>query len=343
MKKNGLRLLCFVLIATMLAIYLGKVFSARQMDFLNAEGTTITVRGIYAEPKDTLDVISIGASTSRATLMPLTLWQTCGITSYSLATPYQSAQASYYLLLDALRNQSPKVVILNSSFLFASSNSSAKNEYLRMTMAAMRPSLIKLRMELDFSRTEDDLTLQSLLFPLLHFHGNYLENVHAEDFLLKGYFSQHPLKGTSVYFIRYEGELPGDYLEQAQETVRYNPSELSYVEKMLEVCKEKDIQVLFIAPPKIGWTQQHHDLSAQFCEQNGYLFLDFNEPDVLRNTGFDSATDFDDPGMHANVWGQLKLSTYLANFLKDNCSLEDHRSNARYSAWNELELPSSAD
>ena len=82
---------------------------------------------IFTEPKDTLDVISIGASTSLATLMPLTLWQTCGMTSYSLATPYQSAQASYYLLLDALRNQSPKVVILNSSFLFTSSNSSAKH------------------------------------------------------------------------------------------------------------------------------------------------------------------------------------------------------------------------
>jgi hypothetical protein len=339
MKKNGLRLLCFVLIATMLAIYLGKVFSARQMDCLNAEGTTITVRGIYAEPKDTLDVLSIGASTSRAMLMPLTLWQTCGITSYSLATPYQSARASYYLLLDALRNQSPKVVILNPSFLFASSNSSAKNEYLRMTLAAMRPSLIKLRMALDFSRTEDDLTLQSLLFPLLHFHGNYLEKADVEDFLLKGYFSKHPLKGTSVYFIRYEGELPGGYLEQAQEAVGYDPDELSYVEKMLEVCKEKGIQVLFVAPPKIGWTQQHHDLSAQFCEQNGYLFLDFNEPDVLIQTGFDSATDYDDPGAHANIWGQEKLSSYLSSFLRDQYSLVDHRGDAQYSEWNEMVLP----
>jgi len=340
MKGHWLRLIGFLLAVLACVVYLGKVVGACQTVCVNAEGTTITIAGLYVEPRNTLDALSLGSSTSRAMVFPKTIWDDQGVALYSLATPHQDARLGYYLLRDALRLQKPSILLINPSFLFDTAENEQSSEYVQMILAAMRPSPVKLGMQLDYARRLD-VSLPELLLPLFHFHGR-VEELMLSDFSLRAYVRAHPFRGTSVYLKRYAGELPGTYLQQARQPVAYDSDGLYYTEKILDLCRQNKIQPLFVSPPKIGWTRQHHDLAAAFCARHGADYLDYNETDRLAAIGFDTA-DYVDAGRHANLQGQIKLSVDLGEYLREHYDLADHRGDARYCAWDALTLPDAAE
>ncbi len=335
-----LRLSAFILTALLIAAYLGRVLSVKQTVSVGGDGMTLTVAGQYAEQRNSLDVLSLGSSTSRAMIFPKTIYDAQGIAAYSLATPLQDARLGYYLLLDALRRQKPSVLLVNPTFLFEGSPEDEKEGFVQMASVAMRPSLTKLRMQLDMSKQLSGHSLAKLLFPILRFRERATELTRS-DFDLRPFFSPHPFKGTSVYFTRYDGELNGTFLPDAGTEAAFSRDGLAYTGKILAVCREKGIRVLMVAPPKTGsWTRQHHVLAKNFCAENGLNFIDFNDQTILATTGFDPRTDYMDMGIHANFYGQQKLSAYLAAYLRAQYpGLPDHRGDARYASWDRLTLP----
>lgn len=339
-QRWWLRLIAFISIVLLIAVYLGPVLAVKQTVLINGEGTTLTIAGQYAEPRDSLDVLSLGSSISCAMVFPKTIYDAQGIAVYSLATPQQNARLGYYLLLDALRRQNPSLLLLNPGFLFDGLSENEKEGLIQIASVAMRPSFVKLRMQLDMSKQLRGSNLAEFFFPILRFHERITE-LERSDFDLSPFFATHPFKGTLMHFARYTGELNGTYLPDAGAEVAFARDGLAYTEKILAVCGERGIRVLVVAPPKTGsWTRQHHALAESYCAENGLNFLDFNDPETLAASDFDPRTDYMDAGVHANFYGQQKLSAYLAAYLREHYpDLPDHRGDARYASWDRLAMP----
>ena len=80
--------------------------------------TTLSYLNFYEMEEDTIDVLFMGSSLAATSYIPQELYDRYGITSYNLASEKQSPVISYYWLKEALRYQSPKVLILDCYYLF---------------------------------------------------------------------------------------------------------------------------------------------------------------------------------------------------------------------------------
>ena len=105
----------------------------------------------------------------------------------------------------------------------------------------------------------------------------------------------------------------------------YTLQALSYI---IDVYKQK------IQPDKnLGKVALFLVFFPQILEgPNGIKFLELNCVDEI---GIDWNTDTQDGGWHLNTNGAVKVSKYLANYLKENFNLTDKRENKDYQDWNQ--------
>ena len=68
-----------------------------------------------------------------------------------------------------------------------------------------------------------------------------------------------------------------------------------------------------------------------YIEKEGYKVLNLYQDKVI---DIDYNHDLYNYG-HLNVYGASKYTIYLANYLKENYNLPDHRQDKKYSSWNE--------
>ncbi len=95
-----------------------------------------TYGGFYAMPSNSVDVVFLGSSYGAAAFSPKILEEDYGIRSYNLCCEQQSIFTSYYWLQEALRFQSPKVLILDPMLLFPWDEGSPINSPEPFTRAA---------------------------------------------------------------------------------------------------------------------------------------------------------------------------------------------------------------
>ena len=79
------------------------------------------------EEEDTIDVMFFGSSLAYCDVVPATIYQETGITSYVMAGPEQTMPITYRYLRQACKTQSPKAVFIEvSGMLYAKHNRSTK-------------------------------------------------------------------------------------------------------------------------------------------------------------------------------------------------------------------------
>lgn len=108
-KKTIRRGTCIVLVILMLSSalwYTNEVLRIKRTD-----GVT-TMQGLYAQKDNTVDVLLLGSSHAGMNLDASVLWSEYGIASYCPWGSIQPFWNSYYSLIEALKTQNPKVVVL---------------------------------------------------------------------------------------------------------------------------------------------------------------------------------------------------------------------------------------
>ena len=115
-------------------------------------------------------------------------------------------------------------------------------------------------------------------------------------------------------------QFSSDYFKPKDITIEYEASSKYYYDKIIELCKENNIEIIMVIPPRITETLEKEQLHLDYAKEHGIKhFINFSNPALLSELNIDAQTDFYND-THVNISGQHKLSNYIGNYLVENFS-----------------------
>lgn len=327
MKKTLILCTC-ILLATVLCLGFVQLLVTPKYMTTSRDGALIAE--YYNEVPDH-DVVFIGDCEVYECFTPPTLWQEYGITSYVRGSAQQLIWQSYYLLEETLKRETPKAVVFNVlSIKYGEPQSEAYN---RMTLDGMKWSSSKID-AIHASMTEEEDFL-SYVFPLLRFHSRW-SDLGAEDWQ----YLFHRDRVSHNGYLMQTAVSPKTSDREGRPLADYTLPEIGfeYLEKMRALCEEKGIEFILIKAPTNNWKYYWYDeweeqivAWANEKDVDYYNFIPLDE-----EIGIDWSTDTYDGGVHLNVFGAEKLTSYFGDILVQKYGLSDRRGEAELDAlWAE--------
>ncbi|MEG2931398.1 MAG: hypothetical protein RR825_06385, partial [Ruthenibacterium sp.] len=80
---------------------------------LKREDGSLSMEAYYKQPKNTVDLLVMGSSHAYEGINTTALWTDGGIAAYNLCGSAQPIWNTYYYLREALKTQTPKVIVLD--------------------------------------------------------------------------------------------------------------------------------------------------------------------------------------------------------------------------------------
>lgn len=328
-KKVKIGVSCFaVVLAAVLLLGLAQALVSPKYMTEAKEGALTAEYYGYADEGH--DVLFIGDCEVYESFTPPTLWEKYGITSYIRGGAQQLAWHSYYILEDTLKYETPKVVVYN---VLALKYGEPQDEaYNRLNLDGMNLSWTKIK-AVTASMTEDE-SFASYLFPILRFHSRWKELDGADlTYLFRrdrvshnGYLMQTGINGGRADIT------PTPYCDPLPET------SMEYLEKMRALCEEKGIELILIKAPTNDWKYHWYDdwdaeINA-YAAEHGLSY--YNMIPLADEIGIDWETDTYDAGVHLNVYGAEKLTSYFGAILARDHGLQSRKDDAALcSLWEE--------
>lgn len=274
----------------------------------------------YQQEQD-FDVLFLGTSHMLNAVYPMELWRDYGIVSYNLANHSENICTNYWQLRNALQYTTPKVVVVD---LYAVDGDSKVNEqYLHNFLDEVPFSMTKLEMVRDLLEPEKRV---EYLFNLSIYHSRW-EELGTEDL--------RPVPGVEK-----GAEFRDDVTVNVPPTLipaqEYDSTERlnkQYLQKIIDLCKERNIDIILTYVP---YTMPEGDqVVANWgyaaAEQNNIPYLNF----VYEDLDINYATDCADVAHHLNASGARKVTAYLGNYISKYYDVEDHREDPAYAFWHQ--------
>ena len=281
----------------------------------------------YDEEPNSLDVIFLGSSHIMCGIYPLKLYREYGIASYDYTSSALVLPQAYYQVVEALRTQTPKVLVLDISGVAYENIKIGSPEYVHVQLDNMKWSLNKMEAINDLIETPADRL--EYYFPLLKFHTRWKE-LQTEDFRpITGGTKGARVSDTVLEVAGPVQIMPEDYVSPIAEYPE------TYLRKILDYCRERNTQVVLLNLPAIpnDTAQGTYNAVSAIAEEYGVPYL--NLLHHLDAIGFDYTTDLRDTS-HCNRSGAEKVTAYVGEFLKENYDLPDRRDDPAYAAvWND--------
>lgn len=273
------------------------------------------------------EVLFIGDCEVYENFSTITLWEKYGISSYIRGSAQQLTWQSYYLLEDALRYETPKVVVFN--VLALKYNEPQSEAYNRMSIDGMRWSSSKVN-NIKASMTDEENFID-YVFPILRYHSRWSE-LTGDDF--EHLFSKE-LVTHNGYYMRVDVKPQGEFPEP-KPLVDYTLGDkaMGYMQKMVDLCKENDIELILIKAPTEfpHWYDEWDAQVVEFAKENNVTYINYIP--LQEEIGLDMSTDTYDAGLHLNTQGAEKMADYFGAYLVENYDLTDYRDNEKYAkAW----------
>ena len=293
----------------------------------------------YANAKDN-DVIFIGDCEVYENFSPITLWEEHGITSYIRGSAQQTIWQSYYLMEETFRYETPKVMVFNVLSMKydtpqSTGDQSRREAYNRITLDGMRWSSSKWNSIMaSMTREERDWEGQySYLFPLLRYHDRWSQ-LTKDDFT---YWLRREVVSDNGYLMQTGVKPFGDeYVERPLVDYSFGENSWYYLDKMVQLCKEKGTQLVLIKAPALSpvWWEQWNQQITDYAKENDLLYI--NMLNAQEEIGIDWSSDTYDAGLHLNVYGAEKASKWFGKILREDCGVPDRRAEETVAAaWAE--------
>lgn len=276
-----------------------------------------TYGGFYAEPKASVDVLFLGSSYGAAAFSPEVLEQEYGIRSHNLCCEQQSIFTSYYWLREALRFQSPKVVILDPMLLFSWDEDSPINSpepFTRAAFDAMRWSSVKKEAVMDLCEKDNAHELGSYLFPIRRYHDRWKE-LGASDFAPAPAYDYDSLRGYVPLDSKSDNaDYEPLYPEGVNQYTDPLPLMKEYLDRIAALCADRGIHLCLITTPSVSMNNGAFHALTEYAENTGILYFDMNEYHYYSKIGYDFAKD-NAENSHANISGARKVTRFVGELL----------------------------
>ena len=327
-----------VIVVTILIVF----FVNRISFILENKGSKEHYSDFFRETKD-IDVLFLGSSHVMHGFFPMELWGDYGITAFNLAADGSTIPVSYWVLVNAMDYNTPKVVVLDIYDVcprVISSGSGSVHEQ----MDAFPLSLNKIRMINDLysekNLTEETIESEAydlfnkkyvLLWPFSEYHTRW-NDLSLEDFLTRSELLQksETWKGSSPLYgvaVREEKIYNKDISD-----LTYDDLSEEYLLKVIDLCKENNISLVLI---NTGYdcseeSKLFADSINDIAELNEVPYLDFTQMNLI-----DFNCDLADTGenTHVNFSGAQKFTSYIGEYIYENYDLINHKNEPGYEKW----------
>lgn len=285
----------------------------------------------YQEKEDSIDVMFFGSSHAHCTVDLGYLWDNYGMAGYTLSAGSQMIDSTYYFVEEALKTQSPRVIVVE--MMGATGDELADNTAVvyRNTMGMKWSANLLEFVHYLAGNLQEGYTWEQDVFlkiPIIHSRYAELEQADFEDSIpfMKGY------RGS---FECAPFEYPAG--ADTQNALELNPEKQEWLQKIMAIAKEKNVQlVLFASPYSVQEERQmQFNRIAEIAKQSDVPFINFNH--LYDEIGIDFAADMRDTD-HVNNTGAVKVTEYLARFLKNNYEIPDRRGEEGYEQWEQNAL-----
>ena len=278
----------------------------------------------YDMKKDSVDVLFIGSSHSYCGFSPQEFYDRYGIRSYNLGSSSQSMWLSYYWLKEALKTQSPKIVVLEVFYIREENGNEASVQKALSYMKWSRNKADAVRVAVS---QFPELSFKSFLLPNIRFHDRW-SKLKEEDYLLPELRRTGALKGYAPTFERIgESEkytvIRGDSAQEGSGIVfrpessqqrQFPAISMEYLDKITALCKEKGITLILAKNPSSRWDIEEYNAIKAYAESNGLPYYDLNVAKYYTAMDYDFGSDNRDGG-HANIWGAEKIADLMGEIL----------------------------
>lgn len=206
-----------------------------------------------------------------------------------------------------------------------------KETYNRMTLDGMKWSKSKIA-DIWASMTEEESFLD-YVFPILRYHSRWNE-LTADDVK---YFWKRDKVTHNGYYMRVD-VLPAENIPEGKVLADYTFGEnaYDYLDKMVALCEENGVELVLVKAPSL-WPYWYDEWDAQmeaYAREHDLKYYNFLE--LTDEIGLDFNTDTYDAGLHLNLSGAEKLSSYFGGILTDECGLCSRRGEEELEAsWEE--------
>lgn len=321
MKKSAVRIICFLVILLLCLGYLNSVFKVKYGDGI------YDVTKFYELEDNTVDVLFLGSSHAFEDFNTGTLWDEYGMASYVLAGSIQPMWNTYYYLKEALKTQTPELIVLEGYCTILS------DEFLDDSR------IIKNNYGLHFSKDKvDSLKVSSpeerwpeFFLEYTQYHTRY-KALSSADFLKD---QGNPLYTNWKGFgcnMETESFMQPSVSSVTERTPLFDKTE-KYYRATIELALENDIPIVVVISPYAGIgkeDQQIFNTAGDIAAEYSVPFLNCN---LLNDEiGIDFSTDAGDFA-HLNYRGNQKYTKYIGKYLTDNFDITDRRGDERYLTW----------
>lgn len=299
-------------------------------DFVLRQKTeTETLHLIAERPNDYYDVILAGSSHMQYSIQPALLYGEYGIVACNTATAAQSVPNSYFMIKEMAARHKPELVVLDLFCLFYD------DVYFSPTRFHQATDCFPLSLnKLDAIGSLVKEGHSEFYINYLLYHGRWKE-LKKTDYVLRDDFHEtyQFINGLEIFDEPYAPLDPDD-------TADIPEIPLEYLKKIVDFCKEEDIELLLTVIPyradqdnndtSAVFQQQVYNTAAKLAEEWDVDFL--NTLYCLDELDFDFTADMIEYS-HVNVGGSRKVGEFYGKYLKENYDLPDRTGDKKYAEW----------
>lgn len=288
------------------------------------------IKSFYKEKQD-IDVFFLGTSHGATEFLPMELWEDFGIISYNFAYHNAMLPMQYWILKNALRYKNPRLVVIDLFWLSQPWKSDPNHfgtvhtAFDSFPLSIDKICTVNDILDDNVPAAKDPKSKFGLLFPFSLYHSRWTE-FYTDDFKIS------PEKGSNA-LIRVD-TVPVSFSPVGRENkISEDCVGVVYLKKIIELCKENNIDVLMVYLPFAAWKecQMEANVAYDIAETYNIHYLNFLEKIDILN--FD--TDRADSVGHINFSGSWKINDFLGKYILENFNIHSQKDNPQYQKWNE--------
>lgn len=321
-KKRALRAVVFLLVAALLYGALADVLS------VNNPADQRHIRGFYYEPKNSLDVVMIGASELYTGFCAPLAWEKHGFTSYSLCVSSMPSCLYRSMLAEALRRQKPKVIVVEiNAFLYDFDE--------KDTRIGLHKWLDNIPMSINKVRTIRSLVARGERSPYYFRLEKYHNKWHSPSIWGSALMQRLMMQRAGGSLTKGIEVIPNICTENVEpKYVSMSTENEQILRDFCAYAKSVGVQnLLFVRFPHRGMVDDKTVLPhmKQVINDCGYPFLDLDTH--AETLGLDRYHDFGD-AEHMNIYGMETFTVWFGQYLKEHYNLSGPHSDRVAARWN---------